>query len=317
MNRRELLLAAASLFVLAPGEAIPQEGRRWRVGWISTDRTLGSPFFEAFRGGLRDLGYVEGKNLEIDARWQAAQIADLVNSRPDVIVTQGGTTFALVRARPASPVVFGYSGDPVEAGFAASLGRPGRNFTGMSFLSLELVGKRLELLKELMPSLKRVGIIANPQHPGEKGELRASQGAADKLGLALEYFPLHKVEELDGVLAAVSRARCEAVDVFPDAITMRVREAIAAYSLRSRVPAVSGWARFADSGNLGSYGPDLSDVYRQLSGYVDRVLKGASPAELPIGLPTKIEMVINQKVARSLGLVVPRSLLLRADRVIE
>ncbi len=273
---------------------------------------------------MRDLGYVEGRNLLIDVRWgegsseQIEQLAgELVRSKPDVIVTQGGTTFLLMRSGPTMPVVFGYSGDPVDAGFAVSLARPGRNFTGMSFLSLELVGKRLELLKEAMPGLKRVVVLANPQHPGEQAELRASQAAAKTLGLSLQYVQLQSTTQLDEAFGAILKARSEAVDVYPDAITMRIRERIAEFGLRNRIPAISGWARFADSGNLMSYGPNLQVVYRHLATYVDKIFKGARPADLPIELPTAVELVVNLKTAKALGLAIPQSVLLRADRVIE
>jgi putative tryptophan/tyrosine transport system substrate-binding protein len=294
-----------------------QPAKRWRVGWISTDQTIGSPFVEAFSGGLRELGYVEGKNLEIDARWRVELLEDLLRSRPDLIVTQGGTTFNLFNARPTMPVVFGYSGDPVEAGFAASFARPGGNFTGMSFLALELVGKRLEVLKEVVPQLSHVAVLANPQHPGEQGELRASQAAAGKLGLKLSYFQIRDPAQVDEALTGIVKARCEAIDVFPDAVTMRVRDRIAGFALRHRIPTVSGWARFAESGNLLSYGPDLAVVYRELAGYAGQILGGASPADLPIRFPTAIQLVVNRKTAAQLGLQLPPQVMLRASKVIE
>jgi putative tryptophan/tyrosine transport system substrate-binding protein len=315
-QRRKLLLGLAAS-ALAPMRAIAQPAKRWRVGWLSNDQTIGSPFFDAFRSGLSDLGYVEGSNLEIDARWGAEHVNDLVRSRPDVIVTQGGTTFTLFRARPTTPVVFGYSGDPVEAGFADSFARPGRNFTGMSFLSLELVGKRMETLKEVLPQLGHVAVLANPQHPGEKDELRASQAAAAKLGLKLTYFPVQDAASLEEAFAGMVKARCEAMDVFPDVLTVRERGRIAEFAIRRRIPSISGWARFAESGNLLSYGPDLRVVYRELAGYVGQIFKGASPAELPIRFPTMIELVVNLKTAAQLGLTIPPQVMLRASKVIE
>jgi putative tryptophan/tyrosine transport system substrate-binding protein len=315
MDRRRFVTGVGGM--VAAGMCRAQPAKRWRVGWISTDQTLGSAFFEAFRGGLRDLGYEEGRNLEIDARWGEDKVEALVRSNPDVIVTQGGLTHAVVRAAPTSPLVFGYSGDPVEAGFANSLARPGKNYTGMSFLSHELVGKRLELLKEIMPALKRVAILANPHHPGDKQELRASELAAAKLGLDLDYVPVREIAHIDQALAAVSASRSEAMDVFPDVITMRLRERIAHYSVQRRIPAISGWARFAEGGNVLSYGPNLRVVYRELAGYVHQVLQGNSPANMPIRLPNTIELVINMKTAKALGLKVPQSVLFRADQVIE
>jgi putative ABC transport system substrate-binding protein len=281
--------------------------------------------FAAFREGLRDLGYVEGRNLIIDARWgegsneRLEQLAvDLVKSKPDVIVTQGGpATHPVIRAGATMPVVFGYSGDPLEAGVVASLARPGRNFTGVTFLSFDLVGKRLELLKEVMPGLKRIAILANPQHPGEQGELRASQAAAKALGVSFQYFQAQNAAQLEDALAAILKSHSEAVDVFPDGLLMRSRERIAEFATKNRVPAISGWAEFAEGGNLMSYGPNLRDAYRRLATYVDKIVKGAKPADLPVELPTTVELVVNLKAAKALGVKIPQSILVRADRVIE
>ena len=177
---------------------------------------------------MRDLGWVEGRNLTIEARWAEGSrerldlmAAELVTSKPHVIVTQGGALQPFRRTSATIPIVFGFSGDPVQAGFVESLARPGRNFTGVSFLSLELVGKRIELLKDVMPKLMRVSILASPEHPGEQAELHASQAAAKALGLTLEYFPVRGEPELEQAFAAIPRSRSEAVVVFPDALTLR------------------------------------------------------------------------------------------------
>jgi len=314
-----VVIATAALPVLA------QQATIFRIGWLSNDKPANSPFFDAFRGGMRDLGYVEGRNLVIEARFGEGSAerldqlaAELVKLKPQIIVTQGGpATYPIVRAGATMPVVFGFSGDPVEGKVVESFARPGRNFTGVSFLSFDLVGKRMELLKEVIPGLKRIAIIANPQHPGEQGELRASQAAAKALGLMLEYFQVRGSPELEDALAAILKSRSEAIVVFPDAFTMRYSERIAAFAVKNRIPAISGWARFTDSGNLMSYGPNLRDVYRRLATYVDKILKGAKPADLPVELPTSVEMVVNLKTAKVLGIKIPQSILVRADRVIE
>jgi len=314
-----VVIATAALPVLA------QQATIFRIGWLSNDKPANSPFFDAFRGGMRDLGYVEGRNLVIEARFGEGSAerldqlaAELVKLKPQIIVTQGGpATYPIVRAGATMPVVFGFSGDPVEGKVVESFARPGRNFTGVSFLSFDLVGKRMELLKEVIPGLKRIAIIANPQHPGEQGELRASQAAAKALGLMLEYFQGRGSPELEDALAAILKSRSEAIVVFPDAFTMRYSERIAAFAVKNRIPAISGWARFTDSGNLMSYGPNLRDVYRRLATYVDKILKGAKPADLPVELPTSVEMVVNLKTAKVLGIKIPQSILVRADRVIE
>jgi putative ABC transport system substrate-binding protein len=325
MNIRRKLLFALSAGALLPRWAAAQQAKVLRLGWLSNAVAANSPFFDAFRGGMRELGYVEGRNLIIDARWgegsgeRTEQFAvELVKSKPDVIVTSGGpATHPLIRAGAAMPVVFGYSGDPVEGKVVDSLARPGRNFTGVSFLSFELVGKRLELLKEVIPGLKRIAILANPQHPGEQGELRASLAAAKALGVAVDYHPVRNEAECDDALAAILKSHNEALDVFPDALLMRYSEKIAAFAAKNRIPAISGWAQFAERGNLMAYGPNLRDSYRRLATYVDKIVKGAKPADLPVELPTIVELVVNLKTARVLGVKIPQSLLVRADRVIE
>ena len=221
------------------------------------------------------------------------------------------------RATSTIPVVFGYSGDPVEAGLVESLARPGRNMTGITFLALDLVGKRVEILKEILPGLKRVAIVAIPQHPGDQAERRASQAAANALGLTLAYFEARNTAQLDETLTAIERSGSEAVVMFPVHLTISNREKIAAWAVKSRLPVVSGWAQFAEGGNLLSYGPNLRDSCYRLAAYVHKVLKGARPADIPVELPTRVEMVVNLKAARALGVTVPQTVLLRADQVIE
>jgi putative ABC transport system substrate-binding protein len=297
-----------------------------RIGWISNDRSSGeSPFFEAFRDGMRALGYVEGRNVVIDARWgegsneRLDQLAvELVKSNPRVIVTQGGpATYPVMRAGARMPIVFGFSGDPVEGKVVDSFARPGHNLTGVSFLSLELVGKRMELLKETIPSIRRVAILANPQHPGEQSEWRASQSAAKGLGLMLEYFQLPVSAKLEAMLPAIAKSRSDAMVVFPDAYMMRLAGRIAEFSDKNRTPAVSGWAQFAEDGNLMTYGPNLRESYRRLAYYVDRILKGTKPSDLPVELPKKFELVINLKTAKQIGITISPNVLARADRVIK
>jgi len=242
----------------------------------------------------------------------------LVRSKPQVIVAQGGPALRpLMQARPTMPVVFSFSGDVLATGFIDSLARPGHNTTGVMFLSLDLVGKRIELLKEVMPGVKRVAIMANPEHPGDQAELQASQAAAKALGLTLQYFRASSPQELDVALAAISKSGNQAVVVFPDAISIRNRERIAAFSLAQRIPVVSGWAQYVESGSLMSYGPNLRESYRRLATYVDRIMKGANAGDIPVELPTTVELVINLKTAAALGITIPNSVLLRADTIIK
>jgi len=298
----------------------------YNITWLSADlSTSGSAFYNVFKDALRDLGYVEGRNVRIEALWGEGSsdrinslARDLMKSKPDIIVAQGGpAALPLHRTGITTPVVFAYSGDPVEAKLADNFARPGHNFTGVSFLSLDLVGKRMELLKEVLPGVKRVAIVANPEHPGQQSELRVSQTAARSLGLEIDYFQVKDAAQLEDAFTGIAKARSEAIVVFPDAITMRYRERIAAFALKQRIPAISGWAPFAEAGNLLSYGPNLKSSFLRLATYVDRIIKGTKPAEIPIEFPTSIELVVNQNTARALGVTIPRSVLIRADRVIE
>jgi len=325
MNTRRNILLAISAGALMPLCVLAQPAKVLRVGWLSNDKSATSPFYEAFRNGLRDLGYVEGSDLVIEAKFGEgyserldALAVELVQWKPQIIVTQGGpATYPVIRAGATMPIVFGFSGDPIEGKLVKTLAHPGGNMTGMTFLSHELVGKRMELLKEVLPSLKRASVLARPQHPGEQAELRTTQSAAKTLGLAINYEPVNSDAELDKALAATLKSNSEAIVAFPDAGMMRYGEQIAAFSLKHRIPAISGWAQFANSGNLMSYGPNLRDVFRRLATYVDKIHKGARPADLPVELPTSVEMVVNMKTAKALGLKIPNSILLRADKVIE
>ena len=281
--------------------------------------------FAAFREGMRERGYLEGRDVIIEPRWgegsneRLDQLAvELVKSNPRLIVTQGGpATYTVVRAGATMPIVFAFSGDPVDGKLVDSFAHPGRNLTGVSLLSLDLVGKRMELIKETLPSLKRIAVLANPQHPGEQSELNASRAAAKQLGLALEYFQLPASANLDDTLPAVTKSRSDAIVVFPDAYMMRLSERIAEFAVKQRIPAISGWAQFAEAGNLMTYGPNLRDSYRRLAYYVDRILKGTKPADLPVELPMKFELIINLKAAKQIGLTIPPNVLVRADKVIK
>jgi putative ABC transport system substrate-binding protein len=325
MSHRRALVLGAFAGAIVPGAPSVAQPASFRVGWIGPGTMAeAQPLLEHLRQGLRDLGYVEGRNLVIEARWGEhspaqveAQVAALVASKPQVIVALGPVTTAVHKATSTIPVVFAFSGDPVQAGFAESFARPGGNLTGLSFLALDLVGKRIELLKAVMPALKRIAILANAQHPGDPAERRASELAARAMGLEIEYFEVAGARQLDPALEAIARSRCEAVVMFPIQSIISNSARIAAWSLKHRLPAVSGWAQFAEEGNLMSYGARARESFLRIASYVDRVLKGANPGELPIELPRHIELVINLKAAKALGVTVPPAVLLRADKVIE
>jgi len=325
MITRRNAVNALGLGVLAVALPVIAQAPPSRISWLSPTKAKdGSPFLNELRLGLSDLGYVEGRNILIDPYWgeDSAErvpklIAEVVASNPRVIVAQGSTAPPMRRANTSIPVVFGYSGDPVEAGLVESLARPGGNFTGISYLALDLVGKRIQLIKEALPGAKRVAVLAQPQHPGDSGERRASESAAAALGLSLEYFEARGAGQLPEALAAIEKSRSDAVVMFPVQAIMLNSERIAAWAIKSRIPAISGWAQFAEGGNLMSYGPNLRVATRRLAFYVDRMLKGAKPADLPVELPTRVELVVNMKTARALGIKIPQSILLRADSVIE
>jgi len=326
MNRRHVCKTLAALPLAIALRATAQTASPYRVAWVSLDQPgSNSPPLAAFRKGMAELGYVEGKDLAIDP-WFGAGSADrlaqmrpdILRTRPDVIVTQGGGALApMLGAGVNKPIVFGMSADPVEAGIAASYARPGGNATGITLFATELAGKRLALLKEVLPSAKRIAVIANPSHPGEHKEWAESEAAAAKLGLALQHFPVKTEAELDSALAEIAKSRIDGVLVFSDGFALDYAGRIAAFSAQQRIPTIAGWAPFAQRGNLLVYGPVFADVYRLLATYVDRIRKGAKPGDLPIEQPTKLELVINLKTAKALGLTIPQSLLVRADEVIQ
>jgi putative ABC transport system substrate-binding protein len=295
-----------------------------RVAWLAGSAgPLPTPaYLDAMRSGLRERGWEEGRNCVVDVRWgdrasASALTAELLRLRPDVLVAQGAMVLAAREVESTVPIVFGFSGDPVEAGLVASFARPGGRLTGVAMQSLELVGKRLELLSELMPQLRLVAILANPAHPGERLELEASRAAARRLGLEVLYHPVTSARELDAALAAVVQERAQALVAFPDALIMSQAAAIAAFARRHRVPAVSGWSEFADEGNLLTYGPNLRQTWHQAAGFVDRLLRGARPAVLPVEQPAHYELVVNLQAAAALSLKLPPTLTMRAERLIR
>ncbi len=326
MKRRSLQCTLAALPLTLAWGATAQPKRPLRVAWVSTERKdLPSRNLAAFRAGLSELGYVEGRNLVIDAWWGEGSreqveklVPEILRAQPDVVLASGGLALgALIRAGVKLPVVFSVSADPVEAKFVQSFARPAGNMTGISLFTLALVGKRLELLKEILPAARRVALIANPQHPGESQELDAAQAAASNLGLAVRYFPVKNEAELDLAFADIARHRDDAIVAFADGFTMGFAARIAAFSLQHKIPAIDGWAQFAQQGNLLIYGPVIDEVHRRLAAYVDKIGKGAKPGDLPVELPTQVELVINLKTAKAIGLVFPTAVLLRADEVIE
>src|SRR6059058_4064357 len=332
MRRRDFIsiLGAASAFPLT---ARAQRGDRVRrVAWLGIGRAdEPSPYLDSLRAGLRELGWIEGRNLTIGVFWATgledveAAARELLATDPEVIVTQEFTVLAMRSLKVTKPVVFGFSGDPLDVQLVQSWARPGGNFTGMSYLAIELVGKRIELLKEWLPQTRRIAVLARPQHPGEHLERQATEAVVGKLGIELSYFPYSSrsflpardLGELETAFRAIVQDHCDALVVFPDSAMYEIGDHVARLALQAKLPSVSGWSSFANKGLLMTYGPNVRALYRSLAGYVDRILRGTAPADLPFQAPTTFYLAINSKTAKALGLEIPPTLLARADEVIE
>jgi putative ABC transport system substrate-binding protein len=272
---------------------------------------------------MRELGYIEGQNIIIEYRsaetsTQLTQFTnDLVQQKVDVIVTSGPAARPAKTATETIPIVFNFSGDPVEAGFINSLARPGRNMTGVSQLSFELVGKRLEVLKEAMPGVSRVGVLASPLHAGEQRELKETQNTARGLGIALQYNQVKNTSEVGAAFDTLIKEKTNAIVIFPDPVTNAHHTQIIEFSVKHRLPSMFGRKEPVEAGGLMSYGPNLAELYRRIPIQVDKILKGAKPADLPTELPTKFEVVINLKTAKQIGATIPQWTLTKADQVIR
>jgi putative ABC transport system substrate-binding protein len=315
-----LVVFGLILASLHPVEA-QQTAKIRRIGFL-TQTGASSANVEAFRQGMRELGYIVGQNIIIEFRSgeqsQLAQLAnELVQQKVEVIVTSGPAARPPKMATETIPIVFNFSGDPVEAGFIDSLARPGRNMTGVTQLAFELVGKRLEILKEAVPAVSRVGVLASPLHAGEQRELRETQSTARGLGTALQYNQVKNTTEVGAAFDTIIKEKANALLVFPDPVTNAHREQIVEFAAKHRLPSMFGRREPVEAGGLISYGANLDEVYRRIPVHVDKILKGAKPADVPTELPTKFEMFINLKTAKQIGVTIPPNLLARADKVIK
>jgi putative ABC transport system substrate-binding protein len=328
MDRRRFLVSSVAGAFAAPfaAEAQQQAGKIWRIGYLAAGGgSENVTYLNSFRQGLRDLGYVEGRSIAIESRWGEGNYerlpklaAELVRLRVDVIVAANAPSAQAAReATREIPIVMTVLVDPAAAGLVTSLARPGGNITGLSMMAPELVGKHLELLKEVVPKLSRVAVLGNPSNPGTASQLQEARAAAQGLGLQVHVIEARGPSDLDRAFEAMKRARADAVLVLVDAMFGSQRERIAGLALQHRLPAVSGLTRHAQAGDLLAYGASRVDVYRRAAAYVDKILMGAKPADLPVEQPTKFELVINLKTAKALGLTIPPTLLARADQVIE
>jgi ABC-type uncharacterized transport system substrate-binding protein len=317
-------LALSLILFAAPPAVDAQVGKVWRIGVLSA-ATAESPRWAPFREALRQAGYVEGQNIALEWRSSGGRVerlpdlaTELVRLKVDVIVADGNPSIAAVqRATKTIPIVMVLAMDPVASGFARNLARPGGNITGLSVQATDLHGKTLQLLKEAVPAASRVTVLWDPTEPGRQFQAKEAEVAARALGLQAQLMEARGPAELESVFAAMAGQKPDAVLVHPSQMIFTHRARIAELAARNRLPAMGIIRWFPEAGGLLSYGGRDSDRFQRAAHYVDKLLKGAKPADLPIEQPTKFELVINMKTAKRLGLTVSQSLLLQADLVIE
>jgi putative ABC transport system substrate-binding protein len=327
MRRKIYVLVAAALVLISVHLADAQQPTKVpRIGFIvgaSPSASLART--DAFRQGLRELGHVERKNIVIEWRYAEgkpdrlpALAAELVRLKVDIIVSSGATpTRAAKEATNTIPIVMAQDNDPIGNGFVASLARPGGNISGLSTLAPEISGKRLELLKEIIPKLSRVAVLGTSTNPGNAQALRETELAAQAFGVKLQYLDVLDPKDIETVFRAASKGRADAVLVLGSPVLNSKRTQIADLAIKSRLPATYYAPEWVEDGGLMSYGVSFTDSYRRAATYVDKILKGAKPADLPVEQPTKFELIINLKAAKQIGLTIPPNVLVRADRVIK
>jgi len=326
-NRRKLLIALGAGALAAPLTSFAQQkGKVWRIGFLSPASASGfARQVEALRAGLRDLGYVEGKNIVIEFRWAEGKFerlpglaAELVRLKVDVIVTHGNPgVIAAKNATSTLPIVMATSADPVALGFVASLARPGGNVTGLTGINPEVIAKRLELLKDAFPRTRQVAVLFNPDNPGyTRLVFPAMDATAKSLKLELHQFPVREPGEFNSAFAAMAKRRVDAVVTTDDSVLVANFGPITKLAAKLRLPSI-GSTELAEVGGLMAYGANRLEQFRRTAYFVDRIFKGAKPADLPVEQATRFETVLNQKTAKALGLQFPQAVLARADRVIE
>ena len=322
---RSFLLATLALATLAaPAAAAAQKVPR--IGFLASISANSAPArVEAFRLGLRELGWVEGQSVTIEWRWAEGRddrllglAEELVRLKVDVIVTVGATTTHTARrATAAIPIVFASAGDAVAAGLVASLARPGGNVTGLTVIAPDLSGKRLEMLREVVPRFTRLAVLSNPTNPVSVPELKETQVAARSLGLQIQSLEVAGPGGFASAFSAMTRERAGALIVLSDAMFLGRNAQIVGHATKSRLPAIFWTREFPEAGGLMSYGPNTAALWRRAATYADKILKGAKPADLPVQQPTRFELVLNMKTAKALGIKFPQSILIRAEQVIE
>jgi putative ABC transport system substrate-binding protein len=317
---------SAMLFALTAPAQAQQPKKVPRIGYLATSplSTIAART-EAFRQGLRELGYVEGKNVVIESRYGEgkaerlpALAAELVRLKVDVIVSGGSaSTRAAKEATATIPIVMAQDDDPVGSKFVASLARPGGNITGLATLAPEISGKQLELLKEIVPKLSRLAVLGTSTRPGNAQLLKETELAAEALGVQSQFLDVIAAKDIDFALREASRARADAILVLGSAILNPQRKQILDFAVKSRLPAAYSRPEYVEDGGLMTYGVSISDLFRRAATYVDKILKGTKPGDIPVEQPTKFELVINLKAAKQIGLTIPPNVLARADKVIR
>jgi putative ABC transport system substrate-binding protein len=314
------------LFALCIPALAQQPAKIARIGYLTAASPLPiSPRTEAFRQGLHELGYVEGKNIVIEYRYAEAKLdrlpalaTELVRLRVDIIVTAGPIpTRSAKEATATIPIVMSQDTDPVGNGFVASLARPGGNITGLSTLSPEISGKRLELLKEIVPRISRIAVVGQSTYPGNSQSLREVELAAKAFGMQLQYLDIRSAKDIETAFRAATKGRADAILGLGSPVLMSHRTRVVDLAATSRLPAIYYFPEFVDAGGLMTYGPSITDLSRRAAAYVDKILKGRKPADLPVEQPTKFELIINLKAAKQIGLTIPPNVLARADKVIR
>jgi putative ABC transport system substrate-binding protein len=320
------LALCACLFALSLLVQAQEPAKIPRIGFlIAASPSSVSPRLEAFRQGLRELGYVEGKNIVIEWRYAEGKLdrlpalaAELVRLKVDIIVTAGpSATRAAKEATSTIPIVMALDNDPVGSGVVASLARPGGNITGLSTLAPEISGKRLELLRETIPRLSRVAVLGTSASPSNPPMLREADIAAKAFGVKLQYLDVLNAKDIETAFRAASKGSADGVLLLQSAVLNSQRKQIADFAVNNRLPAIYFTAEWVEDGGLMSYGANYSDLYRRSATYVDKILKGAKPADLPVEQPRKFEFIISLKAAKQIGLTIPPDVLARADRVIK
>ena len=326
VTRRRVVIALGAGAIAASFDLRAQQPRVYRIGFLgNSTAALEANLVGPFRAGLREHGYVEGQNVVIEYRWAEGNyerfpklVAELASLNVDVIVTAGTpAALAVQRGAPSVPLVMVAVGDPVGSGLVASLALPGGNSTGLTSIAPDLEGKRLELLNEVVPELSHVALLMNPANPFHVSAQAHARAAAQRLGVRIDSVGVRAAAGLDRAFDTIASEHPDAFIMLADRVFLHNRARIVEFAAKNRLPAVYAYRELVDAGGLMSFGPNYADMHRRAAGYVDKILKGAKPKDLPVELPTKFELIINVARAKTLGLTIPQSVLVRADELIH